>query len=60
MVKTPQSEWIVIPKAVPAIISPADWEKAQVMVAKRRQARGGAGHSNRRWLLTSVLGIGAA
>ena len=58
VVKTPKADWIVIPNAVPRIVSTADWDKAQVMVARRRRARGGAGHSNRRWLLTGVLECG--
>jgi DNA invertase Pin-like site-specific DNA recombinase len=58
VVKTPKQDWLVIPDAVPAIVPRNDWEKAQVMVSKRRQARGGAGHRNRRWLLTGVLVCG--
>jgi len=58
VVRTPKDDWVVIPNAVPAIISAEDWEKAQVMVAKRRRARGGAGHRNRRWLLTGALACG--
>jgi len=58
VVRTPKDEWVVVPNAVPAIISRKDWDKAQVMVAKRRRARGGAGHRNRRWLLTGVLECG--
>ncbi|MFQ5591168.1 MAG: recombinase family protein [Phycisphaerae bacterium] len=58
VVKTPKDDWIIIPDAVPAIVSREDWEKAQVLVAKRRRAVGGAGHRNRRWLLTGVLECG--
>ena len=58
VVKTPKDDWIVIPDAVPAIVSREKWEKVQVLVAKRRRAIGGAGHRNRRWLLTGVLVCG--
>jgi site-specific DNA recombinase len=58
VVRTPKDEWVVVPNVVPTIVSREDWEKAQVMVAKRRRARGGAGHRNRRWLLTGVLECG--
>ena len=58
VVRTPKDDWVVVPNAVPAIVSREDWDKAQVMVAKRRRARGGAGHRNRRWLLTGVLVCG--
>ena len=58
VVKTPKDEWVVVPNAVPAIVSREDWDKAQMMVAKRRRAKGGAGHRNRRWLLTGVLECG--
>ncbi len=58
VVKTPKDEWVVVPNAVPTIISREDWDRVQVMVAKRRRAKGGAGHRNRRWLLTGVLECG--
>ncbi len=58
VVKTPKADWIVIPDSVPAIIPKEDWEKVQVLVAKRRRAVGGAGHRNRRWLLTGVMVCG--
>jgi site-specific DNA recombinase len=58
VIKTKPDDWLVVPDAVPAIISRADWEKAQSMVKKRSRARGGAGHRNRRWLLTGVLKCG--
>ncbi len=58
VVKTPKDDWIVIPDALPAIVSKEAWEKVQVLVAKRRRAVGGAGHRNRRWLLTGVLECG--
>jgi hypothetical protein len=58
MVRTPKDEWVVVPNAAPAIVSREDWDKAQVMVAKRRWARGGAGHRDRRWPLTGVLECG--
>ena len=58
VVRTPKDEWLVVPDAVPAVVSREDWDKAQVKVAKRRGARGGAGHLNRRWLLTGVLECG--
>lgn len=56
--RTSKDEWVVVPDAVPAIISREDWDKAQVMVAKRRRAQGGAGHHDRRWLLTGVIECG--
>ena len=55
VVPLPEDEWIVVEGAVPAIVSREDWHKAQTMARKRRSARGGAGHRNRRWLLTGVL-----
>jgi len=58
VVKTPKDEWIVVPNAVPAIVSREDWDKAQLIVSKRRRAQGGAGHRDRRWLLTGVLECG--
>ena len=58
VVRTHRDDWVVIPNALPAIVSAEDWERVQVMVAKRRRACGGAGHRNRRWLLTSVLECG--
>ncbi len=58
VVRTPRDDWVVVPNAMPAIVSTEDWERAQVMVAKRHRARGGAGHRNRRWLLTGVLVCG--
>lgn len=58
IVKTDNADWVVVPNAVPAIISTADWEKAQEMAKERASKRGGAGHRNRRWLLTGVLYCG--
>jgi len=58
VVLTPKDQWIVVPDAVPAIVSKADWDKAQLMVKKRRAAIGAAGHRNRCWLLTGVLVCG--
>ncbi len=58
VIKTPKTDWIIIPDAVPAIVTAEVWEKAQVLVRNRRRARGGAGHTNRRWLLTGVLVCG--
>ncbi len=58
VVRTPKENWIVVPNAVPAIVSAEDWERAQAKVIKRRNARGGAGHRDRRWLLTGVLVCG--
>jgi site-specific DNA recombinase len=56
--KTPRDRWIIIPDAVPAIISKEDWDKAQVRLKRRSGARGGAGHRDRRWLLTGVMVCG--
>lgn len=58
MIRTSQQDWLVVPNVVPAIVSAEDWEKVQVMVARRARARGGAGHRDRRWLLTGVLVCG--
>ncbi len=58
VIRTPKDRWIVIPDAVPAIISKDDWEKTQAMLKKRSTAVGGAGHRDRRWLLTGVLVCG--
>lgn len=55
VIETPKEDWVVVQGAVPAIISAADWDKAQEMVRERASKRGGAGHRNRRWLLTGVL-----
>ena len=58
VIKTPKADWVVVQGAVPAIISTEHWEKAQALVQGRARARGGAGHCNRRWLLTGVLVCG--
>ena len=58
VIKTDNADWVIVPNAVPAIISAADWEKAQEMAKERASKRGGAGHRNRRWLLTGVLYCG--
>lgn len=58
VIKTDNADWVIVPNAVPAIISAADWEKAQEMARERAKKRGGAGHRNRRWLLTGVLYCG--
>ncbi len=58
VIKTPKDEWVVVPDAVPAIVTREEWEKVQAMVAKRRRCQGGAGHRDRRWLLTGVLECG--
>ncbi len=58
VIKTAKKDWIVIPNAVPAIVSEKEWDKAQLMVSRRRRAMGGAGHRDRRWLLTGVLECG--
>ncbi len=58
VIKTDNEDWVVVPNAVPAIVSAEDWEKAQVMAKERASKRGGAGHRNRRWLLTGVLYCG--
>ncbi len=58
VIKTSKDRWIVIPDAVPAIISKDDWDKTQAMLKKRSTAVGGAGHRDRRWLLTGVLVCG--
>jgi len=58
VLKTPKDEWVVVPNAVPAIVTREEWDKAQLQVAKRRRAKGGAGHRNRSWLLTGVLECG--
>jgi hypothetical protein len=56
--KTPRDRWIVVPDVVPAIVTKEDWDKAQVRVKKRSEARGGAGHRDRRWLLTGIMVCG--
>ena len=58
VVLTPKDQWIVVPDAVPSIVTKAEWEKAQHMMKKRREAIGASGHRNRRWLLTGVLVCG--
>jgi len=54
----PEDEWIVVQDAVPAIVSREDWDRAQVMVIKRRKAKGGKGKQRDRWLLSGVLVCG--
>ncbi len=58
VIKADNADWGVVPNAVPAIISAADCEQAQVMAKERASKRGGASHRNRRWLLTGVLYCG--
>ena len=58
VVKTPPDDWVIVTGAVPAIVSASDWEKAQARVRARARAQGGAGHRDRRWLLTGVLVCG--
>jgi site-specific DNA recombinase len=58
VIKTPKDRWIVIPDVVPAIISREDWDKAQAMLQRRSTLVGGAGHRDRRWLLTGLLVCG--
>ncbi len=58
VIKTPRQDWVIVRDAVPAIISAAEWDKAQEQVQARARKRGGAGHRNRRWLLTGVLVCG--
>ncbi len=58
VVKTPKDEWVVVPNVVPPIIPREDWDKAQLMAKNRRNAKGGSGHRDRRWLLTGVLECG--
>lgn len=55
---TPQDQWVVLPNIIPPIISKSDWQKAQLMMTKRREAVGAAGQKDRRWLLTGVLVCG--
>ncbi|NOZ55523.1 MAG: hypothetical protein GXO73_01875 [Calditrichaeota bacterium] len=54
----PEEEWIVVQDAIPAIVSQEDWDRAQVMVIKRRKAKGGQGKQRDRWLLSGVLVCG--
>ncbi len=54
----PEDEWIVVQDAVPAIVSREDWDRAQLMVIRRRKAKGGQGKQRDRWLLSGVLVCG--
>jgi DNA invertase Pin-like site-specific DNA recombinase len=54
----PEEEWIVVQDAVAAIVTREDWDRAQVMVIKRRKAKGGKGKQRDRWLLSGVLVCG--
>ena len=58
VVYTDPDDWVVIPDAVPAIIERDDWERAQVMIARRAQAKGGRGKQSNRWLLSGLLRCG--
>lgn len=51
----PQDDWIVIEGAVPAIVDRETWDRAQVMVKRRAEAKGGQGKQTNRWLLSGVL-----
>lgn len=51
-------DWIVIEDACPAIVDRDTWERAQVMVTKRAEAKGGRGKQTNRWLLSGVLRCG--
>lgn len=54
----PQDDWIVIENAVPAIVDRETWDRAQVMVRQRAEAKGGHGKQTSRWLLSGVLRCG--
>jgi len=58
VIYTDPHDWVVIPDAVPAIIERDDWERAQVMIARRAQAKGGRGKQSNRWLLSGLLRCG--
>lgn len=54
----PKDDWIVIEDAVPAIVDRETWDRAQVMVKRRADAKGGHGKQTNRWLLSGVLKCG--
>ena len=54
----PQDDWIVIENVVPAIVDRETWDRAQVMVKRRAEAKGGQGKQTNRWLLSGVLKCG--
>jgi site-specific DNA recombinase len=58
VVHLPEDDWVVLRDRIPALVDRQTWEKAQTMVARRRNLRGGAGRSTNRWLLSSVLVCG--
>ena len=55
---TPRDDWIVIEDAVPAIVDRETWDRAQLMVKRRAEAKGGQGKQTSRWLLSGVLRCG--
>lgn len=54
----PKDDWIIIEDAVPAIVDRTTWDRAQVMVRRRSEAKGGGGKQTNRWLLSGVLRCG--
>ena len=54
----PSDDWIVIENATPAIVDRETWDRAQVMVRRRFEAKGGHGKQTNRWLLSGVLRCG--
>ncbi|KAB2937987.1 MAG: hypothetical protein F9K17_15870 [Phycisphaerae bacterium] len=54
----PRDDWIVVENAVPAIVDRETWDRAQVMVKRRAEAKGGQGKQTNRWLLSGVLRCG--
>ena len=54
----PQDDWLVIEGSLPAIVDRETWDRAQVMVQRRAEAKGGQGKQTNRWLLSGVLKCG--
>jgi site-specific DNA recombinase len=54
----PESDWIVMPDCIPAIVSREDWDNAQLMIQKRQKNKGGGNMQKNRWLLSSVMECG--
>lgn len=53
-----KDDWIVVEDAVPPIVDRETWDRAQVLVKRRAEAKGGQGKQTNRWLLSGVLKCG--
>lgn len=53
-----KEQWITVPGAVPAIVTPEVWRQAQHAATERASRCGGGGKQDTRWLLSGVLKCG--